>query len=82
MNFSAAFAMDRGHRPYRWPVVGSTTSQMSDSVVCAKKGSISAVSQSGSKVMSDSLIAFQPAMEEPSNIVPSDRNSSSTSDRS
>src|SRR6185503_6565873 len=32
--------------------------------------------------MSDSLIAFQPAMEEPSNIVPLVRKSSSTIDRS
>ena len=62
--------------------VGSNTSQMSDSVVCAKNGSITAVSQSGISVMSDSLIAFQPAMEEPSNIVPSVRKSSSTIDRS
>src|SRR5579862_802436 len=58
------------------------TSQKSESVFCAKNGSIKAVAQSGRSVMSDSLIAFHPAIDEPSNIVPSVRNSSLTSDRS
>src|SRR5437588_10837780 len=46
-------------------------------VVSAKNGSIVAVTGSGIRHMSDSLIAFQPAIEEPSNIVPSAKISSS-----
>ena len=46
-------------------------------VVSAKNGSIVAVAGSGISVMSDSLMAFQPAIEEPSNIVPSAKMSSS-----
>ena len=41
-----------------------------------------AVAGSGISSMSDSLIAFQPAIEEPSNIVPSSKISSSISDTS
>src|SRR5438046_5988836 len=44
--------------------------------VCAANGSRTAVPQSGTSNMSDSLIAFQPAMDEPSNGTPSLRNSS------
>ena len=44
---------------------------MIDMVEAEKKGSIWAVVGSGMRVMSDSLIAFQPAMEEPSNMMPS-----------
>src|SRR6267154_635689 len=47
-------------------------------VVSAKNGSIVAVTGSGIRHMSDSLIAFQPAIDEPSNIVPSAKISSST----
>src|ERR1700727_3107535 len=39
---------------------------------------MTAVDGSGIKIMSDSLIPFQPAMEEPSNILPSLKNPSST----
>src|SRR4051794_5612361 len=46
-------------------------------VVSAKNGSIVAVTGSGIRFMSDSLIAFQPAIEEPSNINPSANASSS-----
>ena len=46
-------------------------------VVSAKNGSIVAVTGSGIRHMSDSLIAFQPAIDEPSNIVPSAKMSSS-----
>src|ERR1700735_2720345 len=46
-------------------------------VVSAKNGSIVAVTGSGIRHMSDSLIAFQPAIDEPSNIVPSEKMSSS-----
>src|SRR5690242_899301 len=44
--------------------------------VCAANGSRTAVAQSGTNSMSDSLIAFHPAIEEPSNITPSLRKSS------
>ena len=44
-----------------------------------RTGRCSAVVGSGISVMSDSLIAFQPAIEEPSNIMPSAKKSSSTS---
>src|SRR5215217_6523559 len=46
-------------------------------VVSAKNGSIVAVTGSGIRHMSDSLIAFQPAIDEPSNMVPSAKISSS-----
>src|SRR5258708_7130897 len=46
-------------------------------VVSAKNGSIAAVTGSGIRHMSDSLIAFQPAIDEPSNIKPSAKVSSS-----
>jgi hypothetical protein len=52
-------------------------SQTIDIVVSAKNGSICAVEGSSMRSMSDSLIAFQPAIEEPSNIVPSAKISSS-----
>src|SRR5713101_6647171 len=45
---------------------------------CAAKGSSVAVARSGSSSMSDSLIAFQPAIDEPSNMTPSVSRSSST----
>src|SRR3954467_9291545 len=54
-------------------------SQITTIVDCAKNGSMWAVSASGISTMSDSLIAFQPAIEEPSNITPSANISSSTS---
>ena len=43
-----------------------------------KKGSIIAVSWSGINIISDSLIAFQPAIDEPSNIFPLVNRDSST----
>src|SRR5229473_2255438 len=46
-------------------------------VVSAKNGSMVAVTGSGIRHMSDSLIAFQPAIDEPSNIKPSAKTSSS-----
>src|SRR6476469_385301 len=51
-------------------------------VVSAKNGSIVAVTGSGIRHMSDSLIAFQPAIDEPSNMVPSAKISSSIIDTS
>src|SRR5271154_662728 len=74
---SAFLAMPRGSRLYGSPVVGSSTSQVITMVVSAKKGSIVAVTGSGIRHMSDSLIAFQPAIDEPSNIRPSAKTSSS-----
>src|ERR1700733_9700321 len=66
---SAFLAMPRGSRLYGSPVVGSSTSQVMTMVVSAKNGSIVAVTGSGIRHMSDSLIAFQPAIDEPSNMV-------------
>src|SRR5215218_3201498 len=57
-------------------------SQTIDMVGAEKNGSMQAVTGSGMRVMSDSLIAFQPAMEEPSNMTPSANTSSSTIDTS
>src|SRR5246127_4759438 len=74
---SAFLAMPRGSRLYGSPVVGSSTSQTSTSVVSAKNGSMQAEAGSGIRHMSDSLIAFQPAIDEPSNIWPSAKVSSS-----
>src|SRR3546814_6557844 len=42
-----------------------------------QKGSMTAELRSGRRIMSDSLIAFQPAIEEPSNMMPSTSASSS-----
>src|SRR5665811_47889 len=58
-------------------VSGSSTSQNTASVLWAKNGSITADAQSGISFMSDSLMAFQPAIDEPSNITPSAKASSS-----
>src|SRR5215467_12055826 len=52
-------------------------SQMIDRVGETKKGSTAAVAGSGIRVMSDSLIALQPAIDEPSNPKPSENVSSS-----
>src|ERR1700691_214626 len=79
---SAFLAMPRGSREYGSPVVGSSTSHTSTSVVSAKNGSIQAEVGSGIRHMSDSWIAFQPAIEEPSNIWPSAKGSSSMSETS
>ena len=46
-------------------------SQIMISVGLAANGSSTAVEGSGIRIMSDSLIAFQPAIEEPSNMMPS-----------
>src|SRR5664279_1991659 len=52
-------------------------SQISDMVVSAKNGSMQADDGSGIRHISDSWIAFQPEIEEPSNIWPSAKVSSS-----
>src|SRR6185503_7343782 len=59
-------------------VEGSITSQRRLRVLSSKKGSRMAVVASGIRIMSDSLMPFQPAMEEPSNILPSSNSLSST----
>ena len=46
-------------------------SQRRFSVVSSRKGSMTGVESSGIRIMSDSLIDFQPAIEEPSNMKPS-----------
>ena len=50
------------------------------SVVWAENGSSTAVDGSGIRIMSNSLIAFQPAIEEPSNMTPSSKVPSSVAD--
>ena len=52
-------------------VDGSSTSQCRINCTCELNGSRCAVSGSGSRIMSDSLMPFQPVIEEPSNILPS-----------
>ena len=53
-------------------------SQRRLSVVSSKNGSTTAVVGSGIRIMSDSWMPFQPAIDEPSNILPSSKNASST----
>src|SRR3954447_5523686 len=48
------------------------------SIGVAENGSVQIASRSGFRIMSDSLIAFHPAIEEPSNMKPSVKLSSST----
>ena len=47
-------------------------------VLCELKGSTIGLAKSGFKIMSDSFIAFQPAIDEPSKKTPSSNISSST----
>ena len=56
----------------------STTSQRTINVVSSVKGSSFTDSATGINTMSDSFMPFQPAIEEPSNILPSSKKSSST----
>src|SRR5580704_19336395 len=79
---SAFLAMPRGSRLYGSPVVGSSTSQTNTTVVSAKNGSMQADDGSGIRHMSDSWIAFHPPIDEPSNIWPSEKVSSSIMDTS
>jgi hypothetical protein len=53
-------------------------SQIRTSCGLAENGSMQAVVASGIRIMSDSLIAFQPAIDEPSNMKPSVNTSSVT----
>ena len=52
-------------------VIGSRTSQISDSVGNSWNGSMTAVAGSGTSSMSDSLISWKPRIEEPSKPAPS-----------
>ncbi len=63
-------------------MTGSWTSQRTTRVGSAKNGSRCNVVGSGNSTMSDSLIAFHPAIEEPSNITPSANTLSSTTEPS
>ena len=54
-------------------------SQRRMTVGSSVKGSSTAVLSSGMRIMSDSLIPFQPEMDEPSNILPSSKKLSFTS---
>jgi hypothetical protein len=58
-------------------VDGSTMSQRRSRVVSSKNGSTMAVEGSGIRIMSDSWMPFQPAIEEPSKPLPSSKNASS-----
>ncbi len=62
-------------------VPGSRMSQRMISVGSSKNGSRTAVLASGISTMSDSLMPFQPPIEEPSNILPSSKKSAFTVSR-
>src|SRR5690606_11659326 len=59
---------------------GSTMSQTTISIGVAENGSTHTSLRSGFRIMSDSLIVFQPAIDELSNIKPSSSTSSSITD--
>ena len=69
--FSARSAIVRGSRSYPFPSVGSTTLQVNINVGSSIKGSRLAVFGSGNKSISEALIPFHPATDEPSNACPS-----------
>ena len=75
---SAFFATDLGSFSYPFPSLGSTISHLNMTRGSSEKTSRTLVLSSGMRIMSDSLIGFQPAMEEPSNIFPSEKKLSST----
>ena len=61
----------RGSRLYGSPVNGSTIAKFIASVFSVRNGSTKAVFGSGISFMSDSWIAWNPRIEDPSNISPS-----------
>src|SRR6185437_12568327 len=75
---SARRATERGQRVYACIVDGSSTSHDRITVGIAANGSRIALPASGISTMSESLIPFHPAIDEPSNILPSSKNASST----
>ena len=67
LRYASAFAaIVRGSREYGCFVIASTMSQMSDSVGVERNGSMTAVSGSGMKIMSEAWIGCQPRIELPS----------------
>ena len=74
---SARLATRRGSFAYGSCVIGSTISQMSDSVGASVNGSRIALDGSGMSSMSDSAMPCQPRMDEPSNPSPSSKHDSS-----
>src|SRR5438067_5699001 len=76
---SAFLAMKRASLEYGSRLIGSTTSQMRNSVLCDRTGSIVAESGSGIKSMSLSSIDWKPRMLEPSKPRPSLKLSTSSS---
>src|SRR5512142_2437478 len=75
---SARLPTERGQRVYACIVDGSSTSHVRISVGISANGSGTAVSASGISTMSESLIPFHPEIDDPSNILPSSKNASST----
>src|SRR5215467_14142714 len=75
---SARLPTDRGQRVYACIVDGSSTSHVRITVATAANGSSTADSASGISTMSESLIPFHPEIDDPSNILPSSKNDSST----
>src|ERR1700758_5475194 len=76
--FSALRATLRGSREYASRVNGSCTKKLRLSVLASRNGSMHAVSGSGSSTMSDSWMAWNPRIDEPSKATPlSNRPSSS-----
>jgi len=72
--------MLRGSLVYGAPVSGSCTKNVRFSVLCVRKESSPAVVGSGSSCMSDSWIAWNPRIDEPSNMRPSVKTSSPNAD--
>ena len=63
-------ATERGSREKTSSVKGSTMEKLITSVFCSRKGSRKAVVTSGTSFISDSWIAVNPRIEEPSNMRP------------
>ena len=76
--FSAFFAVLLGSLSYGSFLTASNMSQKMFSVGCELKGSIIGLDRSGFKIISDSFIAFQPAIDDPSKNTPFSNISSST----
>ena len=70
----------RGSREYCSPVNGSTIEKLTTRVLRVLKGSTKAVLTSGINFMSDSWMAWNPRIDDPSNIKPSAKASSLKAD--
>ena len=75
---SALRATLRGSREYGCRVSGSCTKKLQLSVLRRRNGSTRAVATSGSSVMSDSWIDWNPLIEEPSKAIPAASDSALT----